>query len=130
MLDTVEGMIALHLVIRQEMEEDDSYERSFPSSLPYIDITTQHYIAEHAKAFTRFTEDCPYSPGVFRVFEEANELRQDMINRLSKPLRQSVPTLDTLRLVRKCISFVVFFVVFFLLSFCCLFCCLWKGERN
>ena len=99
MLGSVDGMLALHLVIRQEMEEDDSYERSFPSSLPYIDITTRHYIDEHARAFTRFTEECSYSPGVFRVYEEANELRAEMMARLSKAQRQEVHTLDTLKLV-------------------------------
>ena len=57
LLQSVDGMMALHVVIRTEIEEDESYERSFPSSLPYMDIVVQHYIQQHARAFARFTEE-------------------------------------------------------------------------
>ena len=41
---------------------------------------------------------CPYSPGVFNVYEDAVALRNDMLGRLSKTARSTVPALDMLRL--------------------------------
>lgn len=95
---TIEGITAMHTVVRQELDEDDVYALSFPREFGYIDATTAYYIAEYRKAFEQFCEKCAYESGVFTVWEEARALKKTLHARLSAEAAARLSSFDMVKL--------------------------------